>query len=122
MKTILIVEDSSEGRDVYATALQAEGYAVVEAADGAEGIRLATGRRPDLVLMNVSMPYVSGVDAVEILKSHPVTERVPILIITGHESPRVREMAWEAGCDDYLPKPLAPADLIEAVRKCIGGA
>lgn len=122
MKTILIVEDSPEGRDVYATALQAEGYAVVEAADGAEGIRMATGRRPDLVLMNVSMPHVSGVDAVEILKSHPVTERVPILIITGHESPRVREMAWEAGCDDYLPKPLAPADLIEAVRKCIGTA
>lgn len=120
MKTILIVEDSPEGRDVYSTALTAQGYVVVQAEDGAAGIRLATDRPPDLVLMNVSLPHVSGLDAVEILKAHPVTEHVPVLVITGHESPVVRETAWMAGCDDYLHKPLAPSALIAAVRDCIG--
>lgn len=118
--TVLIVEDSPEGRDIYATALEAAGFAVIQAADGAEGIRMATDAPPAAVVMNVSMPHVNGVDAVEILKSHPVTQDVPIIVVTGHGStPTVREGAWEAGCDDFLAKPLAPSDLVAAVEKCI---
>ena len=117
--TILIVEDSPEGRDIYATALTAAGYAVLEAWDGAEGIRIATDARPDLIVMNVSMPHVNGVDAVEILKSHPATEHVPILVVTGHGTPTVREGAWEAGCDDFLSKPVGPGELVAAVASCI---
>ena len=118
--TVLIVEDSPEGRDVYATALEAAGYAVLQAADGAEGIRTATETPPDLVVMNISMPHVNGVDAVEILKSHPSTEHVPVIVVTGHGStPAVREGAWEAGCDDFLPKPCSPNDLLTAVATCL---
>lgn len=118
-RTVLIVEDSPEGRDVYATALAAAGYAVVEACDGAEGIRLATEQPPDVVLMNIRMPHVNGVDAVEILKAHPATEHIPILVVTGHGIPAVRDGAWEAGCDEYLSKPLVPSDLVAAVSRCL---
>jgi CheY-like chemotaxis protein len=119
-RTVLIVEDSPEGRQMYATALEAAGFTVVQAGDGAEGIRLATETPPDIVVMNVSMPHVNGVDAVEILKAHPLTEHVPILVVTGHGStPAVREGAWEAGCDDFLAKPVGPGDLVTAVANCI---
>lgn len=119
-RKVLIVEDSPEGRDVYATALEAAGFEVVQACDGAEGIRRATEAPPDIVVMNVSMPHVNGVDAVEILKSHPATEHVPILVVTGHGStPAVRDGAWEAGCDDFLPKPVGPRDLVAAVADCL---
>lgn len=119
--TVLVVEDSPEGRDIYATALEAAGFDVAQAADGAEGIRLATESRPDAVVMNVSMPHVNGVDAVEILKAHPATQHIPILVVTGHGStPSIRDGAWEAGCDDFLAKPVSPAELVTAVRKCIG--
>ncbi|HUH14213.1 MAG TPA: response regulator [Longimicrobiales bacterium] len=119
MPTILIVEDSKECRDIYATALRRKGYDVLLAADGAEGIRVATERRPQLVIMNISMPLVNGVDAVEVLKAHPATEGVPVLVVTGHSTAPVREMAWEAGCDEYLFKPISPAALTEAVERCL---
>lgn len=122
MKTILVVDDSDASRDMFATTLSAKGFRVLQASDGAEGIRLATEEPPDLVLMNVSMPVVNGVDAVEVLKGHPGTEAVPVLVITGHSIPSVRDMAWEAGCDDFLSKPISPKELVEAVERCIGSS
>jgi two-component system, cell cycle response regulator DivK len=121
-KTVLIVEDSAEGRDMYAAALRDCGYRVVQAEDGAAGVRLATTEPPDLVVMNLTVPLVNGVDAIEILKAHPATETIPVLVLTGHTSPVIREGAWEAGCDEYLDKPLAPRDLIDAVAEQIGPA
>ena len=119
MATVLIVEDNEESRDIYATALRQKGYHVLQAADGAEGIRMATDERPEIVIMNISMPIVNGVDAVEVLKAHPATERIPVLIVTGHSTGTIREMAWEAGCDEYLFKPVSPAALTEAVERCL---
>ena len=122
MKTVLIVEDSPEGRDIYAAALEAEGYAVLQAADGAEGVRIATDSPPDLVLMNLSIPLVNGADAIEILKGHPATEHVPVVVVSGHSHPKIRNSAWEAGCDDFFTKPVAPSRLLELVAERIGGA
>lgn len=122
MKTILIVEDSPAGRDIYATALERCGYRVVQACDGAEGVRLATDDPPDMVLMNLSIPLVNGADAIEILKSHPVTEHIPVVVVSGHSHPELRESAWEAGCDDFYTKPLRPSRLLEVVADCIGKA
>jgi two-component system, cell cycle response regulator DivK len=122
LKTVLIVDDSPEVRDVYATALEDCGYRAVQAPDGAAAIRLATDHAPDLILMNITVPLVNGADAIEILKSHPATEEVPILVISGHTSPTIRETAWQAGCDDFLNKPLQPKQLIAAVSERIGAA
>lgn len=120
MKSVLIVEDSSAGRDIYAAALEAAGYRVFQAADGAEGVRLATDDPPDLVIMNLSIPLVTGADAIEILKSHPVTEHIPVLVVSGHTHPATRESAWEAGCDDFYTKPFRPSELLEVVAERIG--
>lgn len=120
MKTVLIVEDSSEGRDIYAAALEAAGYRVAQAADGAEGVRMATDDPPDLVIMNLSVPLVNGTDAIEILKSHPVTEHIPVVVVSGHTHPDMREGAWEAGCDDFYTKPFKPSELLEVVSARIG--
>lgn len=122
MKTVLIVEDSPEGRDIYAAVLERNGYRVLQACDGAEGVRVATGDPPDVVIMNLSIPLVSGADAIEILKCHPVTEHIPVLVVSGHSHPDLRESAWEAGCDDYFVKPFRPSELLEAIAECIGGA
>jgi CheY-like chemotaxis protein len=120
VKSVLIVEDSSAGRDIYAAALEARGYRVAQAADGAEGVRVATGDPPDLVIMNLSIPLVNGTDAIEILKAHPATEHIPVLVVSGHTHPGLREGAWQAGCDDFFTKPFAPSDLLAAVAECIG--
>lgn len=120
MKTILIVEDSPEGRDIYAKALENSGYRVRQAGDGAEGVRMATAEPPDLIIMNLSIPLVAGADAIEILKSHPMTEHVPVLVVSGHSHPDLREGAWEAGCDDYFVKPFRPSQLLKAVDDCLG--
>lgn len=122
MKTVLIVEDSPEGRDIYAAALENDGYRVRQAGDGAEGVRMATAEAPDLIVMNLSIPLVAGADAIEILKSHPVTEHVPVLVVSGHSHPVLREGAWEAGCDDYFVKPLRPSQLLRVVAERIGAA
>lgn len=122
MKTVLIVEDSPEGRDIYAAALENGGYRVRQAADGAEGVRMATAEVPDLVVMNLSIPLVAGADAIEILKSHPMTEHIPVLVVSGHSHPGLQESAWEAGCDDYFVKPIRPSRLLEIVAECIGDA
>lgn len=122
VRTVLIVEDSDEGRGMYAQALESCGYRVLQAEDGAAGVRVATDEPPDLVLMNLSLPLVAGVDAVEILKAHPATQHIPVLVVTGHTSPKIRDMAWEAGCDEFLSKPLSPAALVAAVEAAIGAA
>lgn len=115
MKTVLIVEDSPEGRDIYAAALESGGYRVLQASDGAEGVRVATDDPPDLVVMNLSIPLVNGTDAIEILKAHPVTEHIPVVVVSGHSHPDLLEGAWEAGCDDYFVKPLPPSQLLEII-------
>jgi two-component system, cell cycle response regulator DivK len=122
VKTVLIVEDSPDGLDMYASALESCGYRVLQAGDGATAIRLATADPPDMVLMNLSVPLVCGVDAIEILKAHPATEHVPVMVITGHTSHIIREEAWEAGCDDYLDKPVPPSQVLAAITARIGAS
>jgi two-component system, cell cycle response regulator DivK len=120
LKTVLIVEDNPAGLVMYSDVLERAGYRVLGAEDGAAAIRVATDEAPDLVLMNLSIPMINGVDAIEILKSHPATEAVPVLVVTGHTSPALREEAWQAGCDDYLNKPVPPNRLLAEVEARIG--
>jgi two-component system, cell cycle response regulator DivK len=121
-KTILIVEDDKDSRSMYADVLERHGYRVLQAATGADGIRMAREVTPDLVLMNLMLPLVNGSDATEVLKNAEATSNIPIVIITGHGSPAIQDMAWEAGCDDYLLKPVSPKRLLREVRSRIGPA
>lgn len=121
-KTVLLVEDNQDIREIYETALRNDGYTVVPAADGEEGIRLARSVAPDLILMNVSMPLVDGWKATAILKQDPRTRDIPVVAVTAFTRSRDRQRARSVGCASYLPKPCEPSRLLQEVRRLLGDA
>ena len=120
--TVLLVEDNADIREIYATALRSDGFAVVLAADGEEGIRLARSVAPRLILMNVALPLVDGWKATAILKQDPKTRDIPIVAVTAFTRSGDRQRARSLGCTSYLPKPCEPSRLLEEVRRVLGPA
>lgn len=119
-KTVLLVEDNADIRNIYATALASEGYTVVEATNGEEGIRLARSISPRLILMNIALPLVDGWKATAVLKQDPRTREIPVVAVTAFTRSRDRLRARSLGCASYLPKPCEPSRLLEEVRRLIG--
>ena len=119
-RTILLVEDHEDNRIVYTTILEHVGYTVLLAGDGAEGVRLAREKSPDLVLMDVSIPVMDGWTATATLKADPATASIPIVALTAHALAGDRERAAEVGCDGYLAKPVEPRRVLEEVRRFLG--
>jgi two-component system cell cycle response regulator DivK len=117
MATILLVEDNADNRDIYRTVLEHFGYEVVEAIDGEMGIRLAQERRPDLILMDISVPKIDGWEATRILKADSDTSHIPIVALTAHALTSDQERAREIGCDGYLAKPVEPRRVVEEVQR-----
>ena len=118
--SILLVEDNEDNRIIYATALRYAGYEVYEAITGTEGIAQARSQRPDLVLMDISVPELDGWEATAILKADPKTKHIPIIAVTAHALPGDEERSLEAGCDGYLAKPIPPAMLIAEIDRRFG--
>jgi CheY-like chemotaxis protein len=121
-RTVLLVEDNADNRTVYRSVLEHMGYDVQEAADGEEGIRIAGELRPDLILMDLSIPKCDGLEATRRLKAHPDTEAIPVVALTAHALPEDRARANEAGCDSCLAKPVEPARVLAEVERLIGRA
>ena len=119
-KTVLLVEDNEDNRTVYRTILEHFGYQVIEARNGEDGIRMAREDRPDLVLMDISIPIVDGWEATRILKNDPATSGIPIIALTAHALATDRAKAQEVGCDGYLAKPCEPRRVVAEVEKFIG--
>lgn len=103
---ILLVEDSPLNRRLIEAVLKPRGYRVLVAEDGQQGIDIATAEVPDLILMDVQLPGVSGYDATRILKSRPETRHIPIVALTAHAMTDERDRAVAAGCDGYIVKPI----------------
>ncbi len=119
-KTVLLVEDNEDNRIVYSTILQHFGYVVMEALNGEEGIAKARAERPDLILMDISIPVIDGWEATQVLKRDPETRAIPIIALTAHALASDREKAMEVGCDSYLAKPCEPKAVVSEVEKFIG--
>lgn len=117
---VLVAEDDEDTRFLFRTMLEIRGYRVVEAADGEEAVRLAEGARPDLILMDGSLPRVDGFDATRRIRRAGHAARVPIVFISGHAEAAFLAMAREAGCDEYLVKPLVPGQLGRVLEKFLG--
>jgi two-component system cell cycle response regulator DivK len=119
---ILIVEDQSELRQLYAQQLSISGFDVIEARDGAEAITHTTAHEPDVVLMDLSLPVVDGWEATRRLKSDVRTAHIPVVALTAHDGAGELQRATRAGCDWFVPKPCPPDALIAEVRRVLGGS
>jgi two-component system, cell cycle response regulator DivK len=120
MAKILVVEDNEMNRDMLARRLQRRGYEVVIAVDGHEGVALAQSERPDLILMDMSLPGLDGWAATRQLKATPGTQAIPIIALTAHAMSGDRDIAAEAGCDDYDTKPIEMPRLLAKVEGLLG--
>lgn len=114
---VLLVDDDEDCRIIYSTALEAAGFDVTIAENGADGIRLALELRPDVILLDIAMPVMDGRAAVRALKGDPITRRIPTVAITAVASLHTRGDLAEDGFDAVLLKPVAPAVVVTAVRQ-----
>jgi CheY-like chemotaxis protein len=114
MARILLVEDNEMNRDMLSRRLARRGFEVLIAENGQAGVDLTVSERPDLVLMDMSLPVMDGWEATRRLKADPNTSGIPIIALSAHAMASDRELALEAGCDDYDSKPV---DLTRLVRK-----
>jgi CheY-like chemotaxis protein len=116
---ILIVEDQSDLRHLYATQLALSGFDVIEAENGAEAITCTTERIPDVVLMDLSLPVIDGWEATRRLKSDQRTAHIPVVALTSHDGAGELQRATRAGCDWFVPKPCPPDALIAEIRRVL---
>jgi two-component system, cell cycle response regulator DivK len=119
MKRILIVEDVEYNRDLLVQLLEDE-YEILTAADGAAGIEAAARERPDLILMDLSLPGIDGWEATRRLKTSPETDAIPVIALTAHAMQGDEERARACGCDDYLTKPIDEDQLFATLARLLG--
>lgn len=106
MAKVLLIEDNEMNRDMLSRRLTKRGYTVVMAIDGQQGIDMAVTEKPDLILLDMSLPVVDGWDAASQIKANPVSAGVPLIALTAHAMAADRERAISAGCDDFDTKPV----------------
>jgi two-component system cell cycle response regulator DivK len=116
MTKILLVEDNEMNRDMLSRRLIRKGYEVVMATDGQQGVSMATSERPDLILMDMSLPVLDGWEATRRLKADPATGRIPVIALTAHAMAGDRDKALAAGCDDFDTKPVELTRLLEKIE------
>lgn len=114
---ILLVEDHEDNRNIYRTILEHFGFNVLVAGDGQEGIRLAGEGKPDLILLDIDIPVLDGLEVARQLKASTSTARIPIVALTAYSQLEDRQRAAEAGFDGYLAKPVSPRTVLAEVRR-----
>ena len=112
MLRILLVEDNDMNRDMLSRRLVRNGYEVLLAMDGQQGVDVALSEHPDLILMDMSLPVIDGWEATRRIKANDATRRIPVIALTAHAMAGDREKAMEVGCDDYDTKPIEISRLV----------
>jgi len=120
MTKVLVVEDNEMNRDMLSRRLTRRGFQVIFAVDGQQGVDLARSERPDIILMDMSLPVIDGWEATRRVKSDDATRGVPVIGLTAHAMAGDREKAIEAGCDDYDTKPVELERLIGKMERLLG--
>ena len=122
MTKILLVEDNEMNRDMLSRRLTRKGFEVLIAVDGQEGVTLAGTEKPDLILLDMSLPVLDGWAAARQLKAHEGTRGIPIIALTAHAMAGDREKALEAGCDEYDTKPVELPRLLEKIETLLNSS
>jgi CheY-like chemotaxis protein len=120
MPKILLVEDNEMNRDMLSRRLVRNGFEVVMAVDGSEGVAMAASEKPDLILMDMSLPVMDGWEATRRVKAEAATSTIPVIALTAHALVEDREKATAAGCDDFDTKPVELPRLLEKINRLLG--
>ncbi len=118
-RTILLVEDFDDTRLMMKLWLAKEGYHVLEAENGEEAIRLAQEELPDLIIMDMMMPGLSGLDATQRIREHQALRQTPIVAVSAYGADEYRAVALEAGCNEYVSTPFEPSALAELIKRLL---
>lgn len=116
MTKILLVEDNEMNRDMLSRRLARKGYEVCVTDDGQKGVEMAARERPDIILMDMSLPVIDGWEATRQIKANPVMQSTPVIALTAHAMSGDRDKALEAGCDDYDTKPVELPRLLDKIN------
>lgn len=113
---VLVVDDLRDNREMYVEYLEFHGYVVLSATDGRQAVEIARTQRPDLIVMDMSLPELNGWEATRILRESPETRDIIIIALSGHADAPARKRAMRSGCDMFVAKPCLPQDLLAHVR------
>ncbi len=119
-KRILVVEDQEDNRQILRDLLGSAGYEMIEAGDGEAAVAAAKRERPDLILMDIQLPLVDGYDATRRIKADPALQSIVIIAVTSYALSGEEQKARAAGCDDFVPKPYSPRQLLAKIRQHLG--
>ena len=116
-KVILVVEDEPKNLKLLRDLLQVSGYRTIEAADGKQGVELAKAEKPALILMDIEMPVMDGLEATRTLKADPMANGIPIVALTSYVMKGDEERIRAAGCDGYIAKPIDTREFLKKIRE-----
>ena len=118
-KRILVVEDQPDNRQIIRDMLAASDYQITEAENGQEALAVIAKERPDLILMDIQLPVMDGYEATRQIKANPALRSIPIIAVTSHALNGEEQTARAAGCDDYVPEPYSPRQLLAKIQHCM---
>jgi two-component system, cell cycle response regulator DivK len=116
MNLVLIIEDNDKNLKLVRDVLRVKGYATIEATNAEDGIVLARDRKPDLILMDIQLPGMNGIDALRVLRADPATATIPAIAVTASVMQQDRNLITDAGFDGYVGKPINLKEFLDAVR------
>jgi two-component system, cell cycle response regulator DivK len=122
MSLILIIEDNDKNLKLVRDVLQVKGYDTIDAGTGEDGVRLARERKPDLILMDIQLPGINGIEALGMLRADPSTAGIPVAAVTASVMPQDRNKITEAGFDAYVGKPINLREFLDAVKRLLGNS
>jgi two-component system, cell cycle response regulator DivK len=120
-RRILIVEDDDKNIILLRDILTVSGYVTIETGDGMSAVELAKKEMPDLILMDIQLPVMDGLEATKRIKADPATQNIPVFALTAYAMSGDREKVFQAGCDGYISKPYDIKELLEKVKNILGG-
>jgi two-component system phosphate regulon response regulator PhoB len=119
-KTVMIIEDEEDAAELFAEMMRVSGYRVVKTSKSAPAIEMMTIEKPDVILLDIMMPEISGLDILQQMRSDPMLANIPVVVITAKGMPADIKNGMEAGASSYLTKPVGFLDLKEAVERALG--
>ncbi len=119
---ILVVEDNELNRDLLKRRLEKRGYKILIAEDGDQGVDVCTTQKPDLILMDVNMPVMDGLEATRRIKSNAETKHIPIIVVTAHTTDKEKEETMKSGCNDFEAKPVEFERLMGKIKVLLAQA